>query len=145
MNERMEILDIALRYGWPVAKRYIERVAIGGNKTLQSAIEDVKRSCAEAEKKKDKEKKDRKRSSSPSSARYGYRHPSWNPPAPAYVPHAYPSYVQPFPDYTGVPAPGQTNHPASAKSSRPERPHSGCFRCGDTSHMIRACPKKNAT
>ena len=144
MSERLEILDIALKYGWPVAKRYIERVAIGGNKTLQSAIEDVKRSCVEAEKK-EKEKKDRKRSSSPSSSRYGYRPHHWAPPGPAYVPQPYPSYVQPFPGYGNPPSAGPQNHPPSSKTPCPERPHSGCFRCGDASHMIRACPKKNST
>ena len=114
-------------------------MAIGGNKTLQSVIENVKRSCAEAE------KKDRKRSSSPSSGRYGYRTPHWTPPAPAYVLHPYPSYVQPFPGYPNPPAPGQSGYQTASKSARADRPHSGCFRCGDTTHMIRACPKKSAT
>lgn len=60
MTDRLDVLHVANRHGWEIAKRLIERKQTGEDKELQLAIDDVRK--REAEKgKQERRGRDRRR------------------------------------------------------------------------------------
>ena len=133
ITERLDILHVANRHGWEIAKRLIERKQTGEDKELQLAIDDIRKRDADKVKQ-EKRDRDRRRSrlhyNSPSPKRYRSRSRSRS-----RSPRR--SYSRPHDRSYRDRSPGRK----SGYRGR-EKDKGRCYNCGRSGHYIQDCPKK---
>ena len=127
MQQRLEVLHVANRHGWEIAKRLIERRQTGDDKELQLAIDDVRKREADKSKQ-DRRDRDRRRS------RLSYRSRS-----PRYR-RSRSRSRSPRRDHRSYRERSPLRRDKRGRSRDRERGR--CYNCGKTGHYVQDCPKK---
>ena len=138
ITDRLDILHVANRHGWEIAKRLIERKQTGEEKELQLAIDDVRKRDSDKVKQ-EKRDRDRRRArlrySPPSPRRFRSRSRSRSrSPRRSYSR----SYESSYRDRDRDRSPARKRSGGRGR----DREHGRCYNCGRSGHFMQDCPKK---